>query len=116
MSIDQLLERININEFIHEIYNRCDFTWQHIPKFSNIKWHIGHQSRLAPLEYIIDNTTLQWDFSEISYRQDLTISFIRHYKNKLNWQELSKNIQFQDIINNDDLPPGNTEHCQEIHQ
>ena len=99
-----LLQRIDINTHIGDISKRKDLTWSIIQKYSSLTWPNKALSRVAPLDYIEHHPEQTWDFSEISSRQDLTIDFIRLYKDKLNWAELSKVTDIDIILNNTDLP------------
>ena len=104
MTLDDLLDRINIDHFWIDISQRSDFTWQHVQKYPNVRWSAWAIYKIAPLEYIMNNPTMSWPFDYISERPDLTIPFIRHFSNKLDWFRISENIDFHLVIENPDLP------------
>ena len=104
MALEKLLERINPNNYINELSNREDLTWDIIQKYSALPWPTYVMSKLAPLDYIEDHPDIPWDFSAISGRKDLTIDFMRRYKDKLNWTVISMNVDFKDVLDNMDLP------------
>ena len=95
---------MDLSKFINEILRKSDLTWDIIQKYSALPWPTSVLSRLAPLDYIEDHPDIPWDFSAISGRKDLTIDFMRRYKDKLNWNYISNNIDFQDVIENPHLP------------
>lgn len=104
MSLDELLQRIDISRWEYYISQRKDFTWQHIQKNNNIPWSVNTLSRLAPLEYIENHPNKSWDYIEISKRTDLTIDFIKVFKDNLDWECISANVDFQDVLDNPELP------------
>lgn len=104
MTLDDLLDRINIDQFFVELYLRQDFTWQHVQKYPNIRWSAWSISKIAPLDYIINNPMMNWPFDYISERPDLTIPFMKHFSNKLDWFRISARIDFHLVIENPDLP------------
>lgn len=104
MALDQLLQRIDVKKYVGDLWFRPDLTWDHILKYPDLYDCPECLSRLAPLEYIIDHPDEPWDFEVVSNRPNLTIDFIRQFKNKLNWYELTMKFNFQDIIKNMDLP------------
>ena len=102
--MDILLQKIDINTYIGDISKRKDLSWDIIQKYSALPWPTSALSRLAPLDYIIDHPEQTWDFDIISSRKDLTIEFIKHFKNQLNQSEIAYNINLKDVIENPDLP------------
>lgn len=108
MSLSELINKIQdqLNEgiFVDALSERHDLTWDLIQTYPALQWSSKALSRLAPLEYIIDHPDNQWNFDEISGRKDLTIEFIKLYKNNLNWAELSKFTDIDIILTNTDLP------------
>ena len=104
MYLDDLFERIDLNKYIKDVSERRDLTWDIIQKYPVLYNYPKGISRVAPLDYIIDHPEQTWDFDIISSRKDLTIEFIKHFKNQLNQSEIAYNINLKDVIENPDLP------------
>lgn len=103
MSLDDILQRIDPSQYIDEILGRSDLTWDIIQKYPVLQNNIKGLSRVAPLEYILDHSDEPWNFDVISDRKDLTIPFMRHFKDRLNWRHVSY-PDFKEVVNNQDLP------------
>lgn len=104
MTLDLLFDRIDINTYIGVISEREDLTWQHIQDYSSLPWPADAISRLAPLTYITQHPDKSWDYLEISKRKDLTIDFIQHFQDLLDWESIVRNIDFQTAFKNPQLP------------
>lgn len=71
---------------------------------SDINWFLASKSSNITLNDIINNPTLPWRYDGISCRIDLPMSYIQQNANKLNWAELSKYHNIQEIFEYPDLP------------
>ena len=71
----------------------------------DIDWGKVSQGEGITINDIIENPQLPWRYDYLSWRNDLTIPFLRQYKHKLNWTHISKKKRsITDIIENIDLP------------
>lgn len=103
MALEAFIERIDPNEYIDALSKRVDLTWDIIQKYEDVEWPIEALSRLAPLDYIEQHPDKPWNYYKISDRQDLTIDFIKIFKDKLDWECISANVDFQDVLDNPEL-------------
>jgi hypothetical protein len=66
-------------------------------------WNWNKLTKKIDIDIIMANVELKWDWSIISSKQ-LPIDFIRKYKHKLKFVQVSMNADPQDVIENRDLP------------
>jgi hypothetical protein len=66
-------------------------------------WNWNKLTKKIDIDIIIANIELNWNWSIISSKQ-LPIDFIRKYKHKLQFVQVSMNVDPQDVIENRDLP------------
>jgi len=66
-------------------------------------WNWNKLTKKIDIDIIIANIELNWNWSIISSKQ-LSIDFIKKYKHKLQFVQVSMNADPQDVIENRDLP------------
>ena len=71
----------------------------------NFDYEFQSNYKSVTLDIIESNPDLPWSWLSISRKPDLTIPFIKKYKAKLIWEEVTKNIHSKQLIfNNPGLP------------
>ena len=69
-------------------------------------WHLVSSNRAIGLLSILEYPHLPWDLSGIFSRDDLSIEFLKRYKNipESIWRDISKSIPLEEIVKDVSLP------------